>query len=508
MFAQKSPIIVAQNVINTGMGYAGLFFITRFISPDIFGFLAFAIGFGGIFSFIADLGFSQAHQKFISEGEDIGSCNGTYLAVKLILGFIYAAAVVVVLQVWTVVLHKGFQDPVEYWMVLAVTPYYFFQSLLGFAQAYFTARLSPARMALPSMAEALLRNSIFIGLGTLFFLHLPVSKTIDAAIILAITYSISYSVYFTLGVLLGRPWNIKRPSRKIFTKYAAVAIPLAISGSLASVNGNIDKVIIQFFWSATATGGFFLDQKIVQSISAVSTALTVFFLPLLSRINNPENAEEFTKSIRDFERMTSLFILPFVVLFISLNVYIVNLFNGVFVTYSSTLAVLAVTVYFQTTLSPYQAALIARGKTHIIAVVSGATILTNIVLNFILVPKEIFGVSYLSLGVIGAAVSFLTATLLNNLFFRLIVFRMEGARASLGITRHIVPVAIQLASLYLILQFVQPYSIYLLAPIAATSVLIYVGVAIMMKEITWDQVWTFATYLNPLMMLRQVKEEK
>lgn len=508
MFAQKSPLIVAQNVINTGLGYAGLFFITRFISPQIFGFLAFAIGFGGIFSFIADMGFSSAHQKFLSEGEDVGECNGTYLVVKIVLGFLYAGIVFGALLVWTTVLHKGFQDPVEYWMIIAVIPYYFFQSLLKFAQAYYTAKLSPARMALPSLAEALLRNSIFIGLGTIFFLHLPASKTINAAILLSVTYSISYSLYFVLGILLGRPWEIKRPSMKVFRKYAILALPLAISGSLATINGNVDKVLIQFFWSATATGGFFLDQKIVQSVTALSTAVTVFFLPLLARINNPENAEEFSTSIREFERMTSLYILPFIVLFIVLNKFIINLFTGVFVTYSGILSVLAVTAYFQTTLSPYLSALTARGRTHVIAVVSGSTFALNIALNVLLVPREIFGISFLSLGVMGAAVSSLIATLINNLFFRYIVFKGEGARVSWGITKHLIPVGAQIGSVFLMLQLVQPYPIFILAPLAGISVLIYIGVAILIKEISWSQVWTFATYLNPLMILKQLKEER
>lgn len=508
MFAQRSPLIVAQNVINTGLGYAGLFFITRFINPGIFGLLGFAIGFGGIFSFIADMGFSQAHQKHLSEGDDVGICNATYLTVKMVLGVVYVLVVIGSLLFWTDVLHKGFENPIEFWMVIAVTPYYFFQSLMGFAQAYYTARLSPAKMVIPSMGEAVLRNSIFIGLGTIFYLHLPISTTINAAMVLAVTYSISYSLYFALGLGLGRPWNISRPSRKMFKIYAALAIPLAISGSLGAINGNIDKVIIQLFHGEVATGAFFLEQRILQSIQALSAAVTVFFLPLLARVNKPGNAIEFSNSIRDFERMTSLFVLPFVVLFIALNPFVVNLFNAQYVKYSEVLSILAITVYFQATLAPYTSALTARGRTHIIAIVSGGTVLVNIALNFILVPNQILGFSYLSLGVMGAAVSSLIATLLNNVFFRYIIFRREGAKVSWQITKQLAPVAVQLAVLYAILQVVQPFAIFILAPVAALSILVYIGVAILIREISFDQVWTFATYLNPLMIFRQLKEEK
>ncbi len=508
MFAQKSPLIVTQNVINTVIGYTGLFFITRFLSPEIFGFLAFVMGFGGVFSFVADMGFSAAHQKHVSEGQDIGVCNGTYLSVKIALGFIYEAVVLGALFVWTDILHKGFDNPVEYWMIIAITPYYFFQSLLGFAQAYFTAKLSPARMAVPSIIEAIIRNSIFIGLGLIFYLNLPVKDQIPAAILLALTYSFSYSMYFTMGVVLGRPWTISRPTRKMFNLYAALAIPLAISGSLAAVNGNVDKVIIEYYWHPVATGAFYLDQKIVQSMTALAAAITVFFLPLLSRITKAEHSEEFSSSIKQFERMTSLFVLPFVVIFIALNRYVVNLFNSAYVGYSAILAVLALNVYFTVTLAPYMSALTARGRTRVIAVVSGITILVNIVLNLMLVPQQIFGTSIISLGVIGAAVSSLTATILNNLFFRFIVYRGEGTAASGGILKQIIPVGVQFASIYAMLLFLTPYPIYILAPMAVVSLLVYLGVAILIKEISFNQVWTFAMYLNPISILRQLREER
>lgn len=508
LFAQKSPLIVSQNIINTLVGYAGLFFITRFLSPDIFGFLAFVMGFGGVFSFIADMGFSAAHQKHISEGGDIGTSNGTYLAVKIVLGFVYVGVVLGALFIWTSVLHKGFENPVEFWMILAITPYYFFQSLLRFAQAYFTAKLSPARMAIPSIVEALVRNSIFIALGLVFYLKLSISGQIHAAIILAITYSISYSIYFILGVLLGRPWVISRPTSSMLKSYAAIAIPLAISGSLSVVNGNVDKVIIQYYWHAVATGAFYLDQKIVQSMSALSAAITVFFLPLLSRISKAHQAEEFSSSISQFERMTSLFVLPFIVMFIALNRFIVNLFNGAYVEYSEILAVLALNVYFNVTLAPYASALTARNRTKVIAWVSAISVTLNIVLNLILVPPIIFGVSFLSLGVIGAAVSSLTATIINNVFFRYIVLKQEGARASAGILKQLVPVGVEFLAIFVMLQFLEPYSILLLAPVAVVSLLIYLGVSILIKEISFKQVWTFATYLSPIAILKQLREER
>lgn len=507
LFSTKSPLIVTQTVINSVIGYIGLYFITQYVGADAWGFLAFAMGFAGVLSLITDLGYSQAHIKNISEGKEIGKCNGTFLAIKMILGSIFVAIVIISLLVWTQILHRGFQNAGEFWVILAITPYFFFSSLTGFANSTFSAKLHPARMVIPSMVEAILRNSIFILLGTMYYFHIAQHSQIYSAIILAGVYSATYTIYFTISLIVGRPWDFSRPSARIFKRYSALAIPLAISASLSTVNGNIDKVIIQFYWHAVATGAFYLDQRIVQSLSILSSSLSVFFLPLLSRINKPSESESFRSSIVEFERMVSLFVLPFVVVFSTLSLYIVNIFSAAFISYSSILTVLAVNVYFAVTTTPYSSALVAKGMTRVIAKISVMAVTMNIILNFVLVPQEIFGFSTLSLGVIGAAVSSLVATLFSNIMLRVILYRSEKVGFSVKIFKQLLPTVVQVALVLFILMFIKPYDVIFLVPVALVTVGAFFGISILVKEISFKQLWTFAMSLNPFKLLKRLSEE-
>lgn len=506
MFASKSPVIVTQNIINSLVGYVGLYFITQ-AAPDAFSFLAFAMGFAGVISFISDLGYSQAHVKSISEGKEIDVCNGTYFFIKLVLGLIFAALVVGSLFFWTDVLHRGFQDPIEFWVILAIIPYYFFSNLLGFSIAYFSAKLSPARLAVPSIVEAVLRNSIFIILGIVIIYKIPGYSHEYTAIILAAIYSTTYTIYFTLSYLVGRPWKISKPKMYMFKRYSAIAIPLAISASLGTINGNIDKVIIQFYWHAIATGAFFLDQRIIASITTLSGAFTVFFLPLLSRISSTSKREEFSSSVGEFERLMSLFVLPFVIVFVMLPVYIVNLFKGVFVPYSAILPFLAMNVYFAMVISPYTSAIIAKGQTHLIAKISLISVVTNIILNFVLVPQQIFGFSTLSMGPVGAAVSMFIVTLANNVIYRVYLYRTEKVNFNTKLLKHLLPLSVQVVFLITVGILLPLQRIVFLAPVAVASVAIFLGIALLIKEISLEQIITFAKALNPLTFFKRLKEE-
>ncbi len=507
LLSRKSSIIVSQNVISALFGYVGLFFITRFIGVEAFGFLAFGMGFAGTMSLVTDLGFTTANVKTQAEGKDIAENNGTFLAIKLALGIIFVIVTLSALLVWTDVLHRGFESPVEYWVVIALIPYYFFNSLIGFTNSFYSANLSPTRLAIPPLIEAILRNSIFIFLGLAFYYNLPGHEIISGAIALGVTYSVTYTTYFLVSLYIGRPWKIGRPSWNAFKKYRKIALPLAFSAALGTINGNIDKVIIQFFWQATATAAFYADQKIVLLISSLSSAVSVFFLPMLSRMHTHGTRENFSSSVKEYERFISLFILPFVVLFIVYSSEIVNLFSAAFISYSVILGILAVNIYFSITLSPYSSALIARGKSPVIGILSLLSVTANIILNFILVPPMIFGTRVFSLGVDGAAISTLMVTLANYVILQTMLYRSHGAGFNLYLAKQLIPAGAEAAFLLGVSMLINVKDIIVLLPVSIASILIFAGIAMMIREVSLEEIKIFIRGMNPLGFRKSLEEE-
>ncbi len=506
MIGNRSPFLVLQNIVNSLVGLIGMFFVGRFM-PLSWSILAFGIAFAGLFTFINDFGFATANIKLQSQGYDEGECNSTYLTAKIFFNFLYVAVTVLALIIWKFVLHRGFEYPAEFSVVIMLIPYYFFYGMVKYTNSYYTAKLKPAKYVVPSMMEVILRNSIFVLIAITFMFHINGLSQPQMAIILGGVYSVTYTIYFIVAYFLGRPWKYKRPSLKMFKRYLMIALPLALSGIVGVVNQNIDKVIIQFFWTAKATGAFFLDQKIVMVIISFSTSISLFFLPLLSRTHHRGTVDDMNTMVGEFERLITMFSLPLSATFAVLSVYIVNIFSGFFTEYSIILAYLSVYAIISLNSYPYSSALIAKGHQNTVGAISAAGVTLNIALNFLTIPPSIFGIRIFSLGVLGGAVSTMVAAFAMNIAYRVKLYLVSRTGVNYHVFRLLIPVSIQILFLSLASTLLHPFSIFLLIPVAAASLLIYAGINLLIGELTVEDVSTFIKRLNPLVLLRTLREE-
>lgn len=496
MFRSRSPIVLIQNVVSALIGYVGLLFVIKYIGPTDWGFVSFGIGFVGILSIFGDLGYSTAHSIKVSEGEDIGLCNGTFLFIKLVLGFIFIALVVGTLLVWVDVLHKGFESPIEYYVALALIPYYFFQSFSSFSRTYFNAKLKSVRFALPPLIEAVLRNSIFIILAVILHFRLSPFLTEYAAIALASTYSLTYTIYFIVSFSLGRPWVIKRPTRKMIRSYTFLALPLMLVTTVSTFNGNIDKVVIQFFWGAIPTGAFYTGQTIAVIITSLSSSMSAFFLPLLVRMKN-FSKNTHNENIFEFERKISLFILPIAVPIIVLSAYVLNLFSAAYFVFYPILSFLAIRTYISAINSPYSSSIASRSMLRTIAKIDIIVVMANIILIVLLVPIHIPGRLGYLFGPSGAAFAAVLTGITSTVMYRYRVSRIESIGFNFSILRQLPAVAVQGAFLYVLSRTINVRDIFVLIPITLASIILYFLVSIAMGEITFGGLISIIKSFSP-----------
>ncbi len=507
LLSTKSPVLVLQNIVNAVFGIVALFFVTRFY-PTAWGVLAFAIGFVGLFTLINDLGYTTAGVRTISNEQSPEEANGTLLMIKLALGGIFIVVSVLSLFLWVYVLHKGFEYQAEFWACLELIPYYLFTSLIGFTQANFTARISPARMGIPSMVESALRNSLIIALVLLSVRNvIPVSAD-DMMLILPGIYSFTFGIYLAVSQFMGRPWRIGRPTRKMLSTLTALALPLALSSSIAVINGNIDKVLIQFFYHADATGAFYLNQRLITVVSNFAAAISVFFIPLLTRAAKTGDLQKLGETIRDHERFITLFIAPVVVVSILLGKFILNLFGGYYSGYALLLPLLSLSALFNISAQPFYSAVVARGKTLAVAYITTLTMLVNIALNLVLIPQSFLGFTGLSLGVTGAGVSTMVASLLMNLSYRVYLRKEIHLKLRTRTIYMVIPAIIQGAFLWVILMFVQPNPVVELLPLALIAILIFYAVALAMRFTTYGELSNFLRNVSPFRLRHHLKDER
>lgn len=507
MFAQRSPIVIIQNILSAIFGMTGMFFIIKYIGTTSWGFLAFGMGFVGIFTIIGDLGYSTAHTINITHGEDIEECNGTYLSIKLVMGAVFSIIVIISLFIWTEILHKGFQSPVEYWVIIALIPYFFFKNMTAFSSAYYVATLKSVRNSIPPLIEAVFRNSVFIIMALLIGTHPSLYGYIDA-LYLAVIYSVSYTLFFVVSIMLGRPWKIGKPTKRMFKIYSKIALPLIFALSVGTVSGNIDKVIIQFYWHATATGAFYTSQTIAALITTLSASLSMFFMPLLIKYQKTSGKEKHNESIHEFERLISLYTLPLVIPLSLLSLDVMNIFTANYMAYNIMLSLLAWRAYFSAINTPYNSAIISRKKTKLIAGVDTMLIFFNIALIFILVPPEVLGTSEYSMGPFGAAYAMLISGIASFVIYRIIVSRMEKIPFNIRLLRQALPAGVQAIFIIFIETITVPKNILILGGVTVLSIIIYTLAALLIKETSTEDLTRIAKNFIPGNIKKRFREEE
>lgn len=487
MFSTKSPIVFFQTVVSSVSGYISLFFILRFIGPYYWGLLSYAMAFGGLFSFLLDMGFNTTFLKFISSEEDKKAHIKTYVVIKFVLNGIYLAIVVGSLLIWVYVLRRGFESPIEFWIIIAILPYFSIQSFIPVLNSYFRAMFQAYKLSIPRLVESIFRNSVFVFLGILFYLDIISKMSSNIVVIMALIYDVSYLMYFIMLFYSGRPWHFRSSGKSNYGKYIRFALPLSLSTTLGIINLSVDKVIVQFFWGAIATGALYADQRIVSIVGAITLPIGIFLIPLLSS-GSSKGPVALDRDVIEYERILSFLITPFVLTFVLLSPFILNIFNAKYLEYWPSFSVIAIGTYISAIMMPFNSSITAMGKQWMMAKISLISIILNIVLNIVLIPKEIYGIHLGGLGVLGATISFTFSQFIAYIMYKELHRNLSHSRTGSNISKHIFT-ALPTALLFLAAAlFIRPYPFLYLGPLILAGFLIYLGMSILTKEITWNQI--------------------
>ena len=307
MIARKSTLIISTTILNGLLGYVALFFITKYMSPEEYGTLAFAYSFVALFNILGQLGFDQAHIKRISEGKDLGSCIGTFIAIKLALTGLMVSVFFIYLFIWKNVLNEGFYDATTESVVLVFVAFYIFTSLQGISIHTFTATREIVKKELPTILGRITKVTLlFVVLlaGVNAFgiappinwptFLIPLQKFISDHPVgsLAMTYVFDMMIVFIAGIWLLRKYPIKRPSWNLFKSYSSFALPLIISSVISIISLNIDKIMIGYFWTSTEVGYYFVVQRIFEFITPLSTSVTLVLFPTISSYHSKKNIDK------------------------------------------------------------------------------------------------------------------------------------------------------------------------------------------------------------------------
>lgn len=529
MIARKSFLIVTSTFVTRFIGWIGLVVLVKIwgdFAPDALGIIGFAISFVALFNVIADLGFSEAHIKRISEGKDLGACIGTYAVIKLILTGIMVTIVFAALFIWKNISGDNFSDATTESVIVVFIIYHIFANLIQIALTTFAGRKEIAKRQIPQLFEGVKTPLvILVALAGVNMVGIapavgwpeslqPLQQFIaDHAIgSLAMTYVFSIMAEFFVALWFLRKYPIKKPDLALFKSYFAYAMPIMLFSVVGIISLNVDKIMIGFFWTSTEVGYYFAFQNILNIMSILYIAVNTVLFPTISEYHSFNNIPKIKELTNTAERYISMIMIPPLTVVIVFVYPVINiLLDRAFLPAASVLLVMMVYIYVFSVNRPYGTLIRGMNRPDLTVKIALGICISNIVLNFLFIPKD--GVlSFAGInGPTGAAVATTIATLGSFFGLRIAARKLSGIQLlQTHAIRHIIAGLVMGGVLYYLGYQISLFPVinwYHLLMFSGLGLAIYLSVLFVLREFNKDDLNFFLDILRPREMLKYISSE-
>lgn len=475
MIARKSTLIITTNIIESILAYVALFFIARYMGPGDYGIIGFAIGFVGLFALLSNLGYNQAHIKRISEGKDLGTCISTFIVTKIGLVTLMSSATIFAIFFWKYLLRRGFESTTHETAIYIILGYFILERLSSIFQITFSAETKIAKAHIPIFIATITRTGAIIFVALMGF----------GAIELSYAYVFGHIFLLLTGLILFKNYPIKKPSKSFFLDYSSFALPLIIVSASAAIMTNIDKVLIQLFWSSEEVGYYFASFRICGFIVVAGASIGQILFPMISDYHSKNDINKIRNILFSSQRYISMITFPMVVGLVALaepSVHI--LLSGSFFPAITVFRILPFFALLNSLIIPYNSQILGMNKPKLARNRILMMFLLNIILNIILIPKDIqiLGIKLFGLGAAGAAVATVISYLIGLVYYIIAAKKLINIKFNYIIFIHFFAASIMGLIIYTLQNYVRIARWYELFALAFFGLLIYLGILFILKE--------------------------
>ncbi|MFW3145876.1 MAG: oligosaccharide flippase family protein [Thermoplasmatota archaeon] len=497
---RKTLLVMVNFVIMGLIGIISWKFVATSMPQESVGIVHFALGFIGVFSFITNLGFGSSHVKRISEGQDLGRCIGTFMAIQLGLSVVFTLTVFLSLFFWKEIIGKGFETPAHERIIYLMLLYFISNNLATVATQTFAAKVEIAKNQFTVLMGALVQlgATIIIVLST------------NSAYWFAMSFVIGAFFNFAISFSLLSKYPIKMPTLGLFKSYFFFAFPIFIVSALGTIPPNIDKIMIQLFWDAHEVAIYTGGQKFSFYIINIAAGLGMILFPIFSSLNANRKDDEIKDLVLRSERLMAILIAPISALLFSLAIPVVTLLGDT--DYRASYLVLqplAIWGFLRAMISPYRNLIMGIGKPKVLAIISIVSVVSIVLFNFIFIPMDIsmLGIDMLGMGAMGAAIATLLSAALSSILFRIFAYRYAKVFFNPQIFKPLLISGV-MAGAILGLQLLIPadgWVSFIIYGLVGSA--FYFAAMMVLKGFTKEDRELLFNTINPLLMLKYIKEE-
>lgn len=357
-------------------------YVARYLGPQRFGLLNYALSFVGLFSVLATLGLDQiAVREFVKESAERESILGTVFGLKLI------GALIVIGFVFFALYFTGNDTPTKL-LILIITAGLIFQSF-NVIDFYFQSQVVSKFVVFAQVFQLIISSVAKISLVLLEanLLWFALVILIDSAVLaVGLLYFLSLR---HKGLVSSWRFDVALAKRLLKESW-----PLALSGLVVTVYMKIDQVMIKEMLDAEAVGRYAVAVRLSEVWYFFPTIILKSLFPAI--ISMRENNEEiYNIRLQQLHDMLSFVAFPIaLVIFFFSEEMIAFLFGEQF---QGAGAILAVHIWAGLLVFPgnVRAHLIVIENKQVVALVFRSIgAILNVILNYMLIPK---------FGAIGAA---------------------------------------------------------------------------------------------------------
>lgn len=378
--------VFLAKMVTFAVSFFTIAMVARYLGPDNYGKLSYAQSFVSIFSIFASLGIDQIlYRDLVAHPEREHQILGTAFMAKLLFGSLTFIVTVVSAAIINT-------DPVLTWMIGIIALTFLLQPL-GILSLFFQARVQAKYASIITIVLAFLIPGlklliIVLGEGILYFATLLALE----AVILAV-----FNLYLYVAVFRDNPFAWKF-SGSIFRKLAQDSWPLLLAGLSGYLYGRIDQVMIQHFLNSASVGIFDAAVRLTEIWGFFPGIFITSLFPAIVNARK-QNHVEYVKrfmTLASFSLGVAAFIA--VIVWLAAPLIISILFGPLFYESATVLRIYIWSLVGAIAVTLMQSYLITENKTTKILALTAFGAVTNIILNWFLIPQYgIYGAAYTTL---------------------------------------------------------------------------------------------------------------
>ncbi|MEI7826510.1 MAG: flippase [Euryarchaeota archaeon] len=367
-------VLFVSQIVSMGIGFFYLIFSARYLGPELFGLLTFALAFTGIFGLLLDLGLNNLAIRDVARDK---SRANEYLSnitfIKLIMGVLTFGLVAVVAHSLG---YSGETLVVVYLLTLSTI-------FVALTASFYAVFQSFERMEYQSVGAIL--SGLLLLTGAVILIARSAGVVAFAAI-----YLISNALVFCYSFFISkRKFHLFEAKVNLDFWRPAIrqALPFGLSGFFTTIYFWIDSLMLSLIQGNQAVGWYNAGYRLVFSLLFIPTIFSAAVFPAMSRFHL-SSQDSLKLMWKEFIRFMLILGIPIAVGTTLLAGKVVPLIFGE--GYAPSVAVVQLLIWslvFIFVNATFVRLFESTNKQIVVTKITGLMVIVNVAINLVLIPR-------------------------------------------------------------------------------------------------------------------------